>query len=130
LFGFVIDRVRLIRGVEAKISELKTGRERIIIDIQTMEQAERVEQSVESGYVESIIENIVAWIAVEEDLSESYEKLSKSLPSSEGRQTATQLYMLSTSDADVLHRRLEEFEGFESERRKRIRLVKRLAKIS
>ena len=93
-----------------------------------MEQAERVEESVKSGYVETIIENIVNWIAVEEDLSASYEKLSQSLPSSEERKTANELYMLSISDADILHKRLEEFEGFDGERRKRIRLVKKLAK--
>jgi hypothetical protein len=106
---------------------LKTGRARIIADLETMEQAERVEESVKSGYVETIIENILNWIVVEEDLSASYEKLSKCLPSSEERQTANELYMLSISDADVLHKRLEEFEGFEGERRKRIQLVKKLA---
>ena len=125
-----MDRISLIRRDAAKSDELEKGRARIIADLETMEQAERVEESVKSGYVEAIIENIVNWIAVEEDLSASYEKLSKSLPSSEERKTANELYMLSISDVDVLRKRLEEFEGFEGERRKRIRLVKKLAKIT
>jgi hypothetical protein len=107
---------------------MEPERARIIVDIETMEQAERVEESIRTGYVESIMENLVNWIAVEEDLSESYEKFSKSLPSSEERETANKIYVLSSSDADVLRKKLEEFEGLESEHKKRIQLVKRLAK--
>lgn len=105
-------------------------RTRIIADIKTMEQAERVEESIKSGYVETIIENLVNWIAVEEDLSESYEKFANSLPTSEERETANKISVLSSSDTDVLKKRLEEFEGLESEHRKRIQLVKKLVKRS
>lgn len=99
---------------------------RIIADIETMEQAERVEETIKTGYVEPIIENLVSWIAAEEDLSASYEKFSQSLPSSKEREMANRLHMLSSSDADVLRKRLEEFEGLDSEHKKRIQLVKKL----
>jgi hypothetical protein len=103
---------------------------RIIADIRTMEEAGRVEETIKSGYVDTIIENLVSWIAVEEDLSESYEKFSKSLPTAEERKMANELHVLSSSDADVLRKRLEEFEGFDNEYKKRIRLIKKLKKIT
>ena len=108
--------------------ETEPGKPRILADIRTMEEAQRVEESIKTGYVEPIIENIVNWIGAEEDLADSYEKFSKALPSSEEQKTANALYVLSNSDADVLRRRLEEFEGFDSEYRKRIKLVKHLTK--
>jgi hypothetical protein len=101
---------------------------RIIYDIATMEQAQKVEESVKTGYVDAIIENIVNWIGVEEDLADSYDKFSKSLPSSQEREAANQLHILSSSDVDLLQKRLEEFEGLENEHKKRIRHVKTLAK--
>ena len=107
---------------------MEPERARIIADVKTMEQAEKVEETIRTGYAETIIENILNWIAVEEDLSASYEKLSKSLPTPEERETANELYVLSSSDTDILRKRLQEFEGFEAERRKRIQLVKKLEK--
>lgn len=101
---------------------------RIIVDIKTMEQAGRVEETIRTGYVEAIIGNIVNWIGVMEDLADSYEKFSKSLPTSEERELANKLHMLSSSDADILRKKLVEFEGLENEYKKRIQLVKKLTK--
>lgn len=52
-------------------------RDRVITEITSLEQALKVEQTVRTGYCDTIIENLVAWIAVEEDLSSSYEKLAE-----------------------------------------------------
>jgi hypothetical protein len=101
---------------------------RILVDIKTMEQAKRVEESIKTGYVEAVIGNLVNWIGVEEDLANSYESFSKSLTSPEERELANELHMLSSSDADILRRKLEEFEGLENEYKKRIQLLKRLTK--
>lgn len=109
-------------------TKMEQERSRILVELTSMEQAQRVEESIKTGYVEAIIENLVNWMGVEEDLAESYDKFSKSLPSSEERKTANQLHVLSTSDADALQKKLEEFEGFDSEYRKRIQLVKKLTK--
>jgi len=57
--------------------EKKTGRDRIISDIQTIDQAIRAEMDVELGYHSVIDENIAYWLAVEEDIIESYNKLIK-----------------------------------------------------
>lgn len=53
------------------------GRERIIQDIQTVDQAIKAEKDVESGYHGVIDENLTYWLAVEEDIIESYTKLAK-----------------------------------------------------
>jgi len=53
------------------------GRERIIIDIETVDQAVKAEKDVETGYHGVIEENLNYWLAVEEDIIESYTKLVK-----------------------------------------------------
>jgi rubrerythrin len=52
-----------------------SGRERIIKNIETVDQAVKAEKDVESGYHGVIDENIAYWLAVEEDIVESYTKL-------------------------------------------------------
>jgi rubrerythrin len=52
-------------------------RERIIKDIETVDQAVKAEKDVEAGYHGVIDENIAYWLAVEEDIIESYNKLMK-----------------------------------------------------
>ena len=53
------------------------GRERIIKDVETIDQAIKAEKDVESGYHDVIEENISYWLAVEEDIVDSYTKLAK-----------------------------------------------------
>jgi len=53
------------------------GRERIIKDVETLDDAVKAEKDVESGYHGVIDENISYWLAVEEDIVESYTKLAK-----------------------------------------------------
>ncbi|HKM51006.1 MAG TPA: hypothetical protein VJZ75_07485 [Candidatus Bathyarchaeia archaeon] len=53
------------------------GRERIINDIETVDQAIKAEKDVEIGYHGVVDENITYWLAVEEDIIESYNKLLK-----------------------------------------------------
>ena len=55
----------------------QSGRERIIKDIETVDQAIKAEKDVEIGYHGVIDENIAYWLAVEEDIVESYTKLVK-----------------------------------------------------
>ena len=59
------------------MSEKKSGkgRERIIQDIETVDQAIKAEKDVESGYHGVIEENLDYWLAVEEDIVASYKKL-------------------------------------------------------
>ncbi|HME18976.1 MAG TPA: hypothetical protein VKF15_04495 [Nitrososphaerales archaeon] len=50
-------------------------RERIIADVETVSDARKVEETVKTGYAEALIETLVNWIGVEEDLVSSYERL-------------------------------------------------------
>ena len=101
---------------------------RIIVNFTTMKEAQAVEETIKTGYINPMIESIVAWVGVEEDLAESYEDMSKSLPSPDERRLANQLHVLSISDRDLLLKKLEEFEGLEREYAKRIQLLKKLTK--
>jgi hypothetical protein len=66
----------------------KRERERIITEIETVDQAVKAEKNVEIGYHGVIDENIAYWLAVEEDLIESYTKLlKKTVPFQELKQT-------------------------------------------
>jgi hypothetical protein len=99
----------------------------MIVDIESMEQARRVEETVKSGYTEVVIESITQWIAVEEDLVSSYEKLAKSLKDEAGREAALKLCELSRKEVTALSGFLAKFEEIDKERKKRIQLVGGLA---
>jgi|SRR5208282_64708 len=67
------------------------GRERIIEDIRTLDQAIKTEKDVESGFHAVIEENLSYWLAVEEDIVESYTKLIKSTENKKTRTTLTKI---------------------------------------
>ena len=60
---------KMVRKADSK------GRERVIQDIETVEQAVKAERDVEMGYFHTIDENVLLWIATEEDMIQSYTKL-------------------------------------------------------
>jgi hypothetical protein len=55
----------------------RKGRERIIQDIETVDQAIKAEKDVEVGYHHAIEEHVLLWLATEEDIIDSYTKLVK-----------------------------------------------------
>jgi len=67
------------------------GRERIIEDIRTIDQAIKAEKDVESGFHAVIEENLSYWLAVEEDIVESYTKLIKSTENKNTKTTLTKI---------------------------------------
>ena len=69
----------------------KNGRDRIIIDIETVDQAVKAEKDVEVGYHGVIDENIAYWLAVEEDIIESYTKLLKETDNKKIKTTLTRI---------------------------------------
>jgi len=56
---------------------MRPSRERVIVELENLDQAEKVEETIRTGYCDLIAENLIAWIAAEEDLTESYTKLSE-----------------------------------------------------
>jgi hypothetical protein len=103
-------------------------RDRMIVEIETMEQARRVEETVKSGYSEPIIESLVQWLAVEEDLVSSYERLAKDLPDAAMREAAARLCERSRKEIVALSGFLEKFEEIDRERQNRIQTVASLAR--
>ena len=69
----------------------QSGRERIIKDIETVDQAIKAEKDVEIGYHGVIDENIAYWLAVEEDIVESYTKLTKQTDSKKIKATLSRI---------------------------------------
>ncbi len=79
------------------------SRTRVIRDIENLDQAIKAEQDVEFGYHSVIDENITYWMAVEEDVIESYTKLIEKSESPEMKRTLGQIV-----EDSKKHRRLLE----------------------
>jgi rubrerythrin len=73
------------------MSEKKEGRERVIRDIETVDEAVKAEKDVEVGYHNAIEEHILLWLATEEDIIESYTKLIKNSESRKIKGTLTKI---------------------------------------
>jgi hypothetical protein len=56
---------------------MRPTRERVIVEIENLDQALKVEETIKTGYCDAVAENLLTWIAAEEDIAESYRKLSE-----------------------------------------------------
>lgn len=54
---------------------MRPRRERVIVEIENLDQALRVEETIKTGYCDPVAENLLSWIAAEEDIADSYERL-------------------------------------------------------
>ncbi|HEY4823268.1 MAG TPA: hypothetical protein VIH83_06265 [Candidatus Bathyarchaeia archaeon] len=79
------------------------ARTRVIKDIENLDQAIKAEQDVESGYHSVIDENLSYWMAVEEDVIDSYTRLIAASDSPEVRKTLERI----VNDSEK-HRRILE----------------------
>jgi ferritin-like metal-binding protein YciE len=102
------------------------SRERVIVEIENLEQALKLEETVRTGYCDPIAENLVAWIAVEEDLASSYEKLSEKYPQQEIKSAMKELREESKNNIIVLHEILKSIEQLGEERDQRRQLIEKL----
>jgi hypothetical protein len=101
------------------------SRERVIVEIENLEQALKLEETVRTGYCDPIAENLVAWIAVEEDLVSSYEKLSKKYSQQEPNSTIKELSEESKNNIIVLHEILKSVEQLGQARDLRRQLIEK-----
>lgn len=98
-------------------------RERIIADVNSVVDAKKVEETIKTGYAETTIENLLNWMAVEEDLASSYEKLAAK-PENEPRRSAfQQLAQESRKNIAALAELQKTFEGLDRARVQRINLL-------
>ncbi len=102
-------------------------RERVIVDIEEFEQAAKVEEMVNTGYCDTIKDNLVHWIAVEEDIVDSYARLAGKA----GDKTGKGLENLVTDSKEtlfMLRELLNSFESLSQRRASRIRAIRDLEK--
>lgn len=99
------------------------SRERVIVEIETLGQALKVEQTIRTGYCDPIAENIVQWIAVEEDLSNSYHKISEKSDSQELKRALNELEQESRQNITRLQFLLKSTEQFREARIQREKIV-------
>ena len=102
------------------------NRERVIVEIENLEQAQKLEETVRTGYCDPIAENLVAWIAVEEDLVSSYEKLSEKYSRREAKDAIRELREESRNNITILHEILKSIEQLGRARDQRRQLIEKL----
>jgi len=95
-------------------------RERIIAEVETVGDARKVEETVKTGYAEALIETIVNWIGVEEDLASSYEHLASKQGHAQAKGVFQQLAKESNENVDTLSELKESLEKLDKARVARI----------
>jgi len=102
------------------------GRERIIEDIRTVDQAIKAEKDVESGFHAVIEENLSYWLAVEEDLVQSYTKLIKSSENKKTRATLSKIVEDSRNHVRMLSSIRKAFNKIMSDEQRHARMLEEL----
>jgi len=102
-------------------------RERIIVDIEGLEQAAKVEETVKSGYCDTIQDDLTYWIAAEEDIVDSYTRLAGS-GAPESVKSLQDLIADSKDTVSELRELLKSFESLGRRRTSRISRIRELEK--
>jgi len=102
------------------------GRERIIRDIETVDQAIKAEKDVETGYHGVIEENLTYWLAVEEDIIESYTKLAKQTDNRGIKDTLADIIKVSESHIRMLTSIRNSFTKIVNDERRHAKLLEEL----
>ena len=101
--------------------------ERIVPEIESLDQAIKVERDVLSGYQRVIEENISYWIAVEEDIVDSYTKMAGRGESINVRATLNKLVEDSKEQIEVLRSIRENFRKIAAEAEHHGKMLEELA---
>jgi hypothetical protein len=102
-------------------------RPRVIAEIDSFEQAKRVEETVKTGYAEATQEELVQWMAVEEDLIGSYRKMEAEANGKARRELAGKLRAESEENLISLAQILEKLKALDAQRARRIEETSRFA---
>ncbi|HXY55997.1 MAG TPA: hypothetical protein VEH01_00145 [Nitrososphaerales archaeon] len=102
------------------------AKERIISEVDSAEDAKKIEETVKTGYAETSIENLVHWAAVEEDLAESYGQLAEKATNPERKESFTALQKESERNMVELSGLVEYLEGLD---KARVRRIERLTQL-
>ena len=103
------------------------NRPRVIKQIETFDDAVKAERDVESGYDRVIDEHITYWIAVEEDIVDSYSKLIAKTENPKIRTILSDIVADSRRHAEMLGSVAETLRKIMLDEEKHARLVQQLA---
>ena len=103
------------------------SRPRVIKQIETFDDAVKAERDVESGYDRVIDEHITYWIAVEEDIVDSYSKLIAKTENPKIRTILSDIVADSRRHAEMLRSVAETFRKIMLDEEKHARLIQQLA---
>jgi len=103
------------------------GRERIIKDIETVDQAVKAEKDVEAGYHGVIEENISYWLAVEQDIIDSYTKLGDQSEDKKVKSTLTKIIEDSKNHIRMLTSIRKTFDKIMEDEERHAKLLQELA---
>jgi hypothetical protein len=101
-------------------------RERIIAEVESVSDARKVEETVKTGYAEALIETVVNWIGVEEDLASSYERLAAKQGNAQAKGVFQRLAKESTENVDSLNGLKASLEKLDNARVSRIEQLSRM----
>ena len=113
--------------IDMSEKETGRGRERIIKDIETVDQAVKAEKDVEMGYHGVIEENISYWLAVEEDIVDSYTKLMKQTDSRKIKTTLVKIIEDSKNHIRILTSIKKSFNKIMTDEQRHAKLLQELA---
>jgi rubrerythrin len=103
------------------------GRERIIQDIETVDQAIKAEKDVETGFHSIIETNVSYWLAVEEDVADSYKRLIKNSDNKKIKSTLTRIVADSKNHVRILTSIRKSFDKIMHDEQRHARLLQGLA---
>jgi len=104
------------------------SRPRVIKKIENFEDAVKVEKSVERGYHGVIDEHITYWIAVEEDVADSYSQIAERTENAKIKTVLGKIVSDSRKHAKMLRVVLDTFKKIMKDEEEHARLLGELAK--
>ena len=102
------------------------GRERIVKDIETLQQALKLEEDVKQGYYTVVEENISYWLGVEEDIVDSYIKLLERTDNEKIKSTLAQIVEDSKNHMRILRSTRESLGRIVSDGHRHTNLLREL----
>lgn len=103
------------------------GRERIIKEIETVEQAVKAEKDIVPGYYSLVEDNISYWFAVEADIVDSYTRLLEQTDNEKIRSTLAQIIEDSKNHMRSLSSVKESFSKILTDEQRHARMLQELS---
>ena len=102
------------------------GKERLITEVNTAEEAKKVEETVKTGYLEATIDTLINWMGVEDDLANSYEGLASNAQTPAAKAAYRRLCDESRKNIEQLTGLQKSLESLDRARVQRLKLLESL----